>query len=347
MDSHGEDTMKKMIGAALVAVLLTVPIHGRATSDEGPAGKWRGTISERGRDTLVELELRVAGTQVEGSLAILSETGQEIEKGMTMPIVQGKRTDDRLRFIVPVTGRIDNDALAFELQWQGEELEGTIHEMRPGSRLIPVTFSRKSGPAAPPPPTQASSERRYAIPFFGDLVLQVPDAWKGDLRQPPNDLPPIITFSPAAGAPFTILVTAGGKYYFRPPIRDGNDLRKRVETMARRAGQQSVEKTLEIKKLQGDECYGFYFSATSRAPKAGDYKYLTQGIAAVSEVIMAFNILTNKGRESVVEAALAMLRSGLLRPPPPAGQSHLSNAIHACNLSLRHVNAKKRTKEIL
>jgi len=135
--------MKKMIGAALVAALLTFPGYICAAADDGPAGKWRGTISENGRDTLVELELRVNGALVEGSLAILTETGQDVEKGMVFPVVRGECAKDRLSIVVAITeGQINDDALAFELQWHGDELEGTIHEMRSGSRRLPVMFTR-------------------------------------------------------------------------------------------------------------------------------------------------------------------------------------------------------------
>ncbi len=44
----------------------------------------------------------------------------------------------------------------------------------------------------------------------GELVLQVPEAWQVVGQQPPGKLPPTFTFSPSSGAPFKVMVTAGG-----------------------------------------------------------------------------------------------------------------------------------------
>jgi len=135
--------MKKMTWAALAAVLFAFAGLNGAAADDGPVGKWRGTISERGRDTLVELELRLDGALVAGSLAILGDAGPDVEKGTAFPIVQGERDGGKLSFVVAIVeGKIDNDALVFDLQWQGEKLEGTLHEKREGSPLIPVVFAR-------------------------------------------------------------------------------------------------------------------------------------------------------------------------------------------------------------
>jgi len=303
--------MKKMIMAALVAALFWTFGYGG-----GPAGKWQGTISESGRDTPVELELRVTGNRVEGSLAILGETGAEIEKGTTLPIVEGKRDGDSLFFIVPVTGRIDNDALVFDLRLRGDKLEGTAHEMRQGSPLITMRFTRKIEGAAPPLPAPASPARRFAISRDIDLFLRVPDAWKDDLSKPSGENPPTITFTPAVGTSFMIMVTIGGVTKYGTPIRDENDLRQRVETMARSVEKQLGGKPLEIKRLSGQESHGLYFSAAGGATRPGEYKYLTRGIAVIGQVILAFNILTNEGQEAAAEAALAMLRGARLQPPP-------------------------------
>jgi len=134
--------MNRVIVAALAIVLVAQA--GYAVSDpKAPAGQWRGIIKESGKDTLVGLDLKVTAETVEGRLAVLSETGQDLEKGMTFPIVQGKRSGDDLQFFVAIAGgKVDSDALFFELKYRDETLAGTAHENRPGSALIPVCFTR-------------------------------------------------------------------------------------------------------------------------------------------------------------------------------------------------------------
>jgi hypothetical protein len=61
-------------------------------------------------------------------------------------------------------------------------------------------------------------------------------------------------------------------------------------------------------EFQGRSGPGFYFSATDRAPKPGEYKFLTQGIVRVGELSVTFTILTNDGQEAVVKQALEALK---------------------------------------
>jgi hypothetical protein len=156
--------------------------------------------------------------------------------------------------------------------------------------------------------------RRFPIPGHGTLLLQVPQVWKAGLLQPPDNLPPTIAFTSSSGALFKVLVTAGWVKTpgARPP--DADTLEKQVELAAKSAEPQAVEKLLTVKELTGPAIHGFYFSATDKAPKAGEYKYLTQGIAGVEDVLLAFTILTNDGQEAVVKAALGMLRGAVLQP---------------------------------
>ena len=62
-------------------------------------------------------------------------------------------------------------------------------------------------------------------------------------------------------------------------------------------------------ELQGTAGKGFYFCATDRAPKPGEYKYLTQGTIRVGELLVTFTILTNDGQAGVVSGAMMMLKT--------------------------------------
>jgi hypothetical protein len=54
---------------------------------------------------------------------------------------------------------------------------------------------------------------------------------------------------------------------------------------------------------------------TDKAPNPGEYKYLTQGMLRVSELVVSFSILTNDGQEQVREDALALLKSAVHLQP--------------------------------
>jgi len=49
--------------------------------------------------------------------------------------------------------------------------------------------------------------RRFTLPDHGQFVIPVPPDWKGQVSQPPNRLPPTITFTPGSGKLFQILMT--------------------------------------------------------------------------------------------------------------------------------------------
>jgi hypothetical protein len=161
--------------------------------------------------------------------------------------------------------------------------------------------------------SQASSTRRFSIPGHGELVLQVPEGWKFELLQPQDKLPPTITFSPISGEPFKVMVTAGGAADPEAQALDTGTMRMQVESTAKNAEAQAVEKSLTVKELTGPVINGFYFSATDQAPKTGEYACMTQGIARVGEIVLAFTILTHTGHETIVKAALEMLRGALPR----------------------------------
>ena len=154
-----------------------------------------------------------------------------------------------------------------------------------------------------------TAERRFALPDHGNFVITVPRDWKDQLRQPPDRLPPTIVFGPGSGKPFHVVMTP-----IWPPTKDHalpsrDQVRAAIERGAQEAGSQAVEKELRVVELQGRSGAGFYFSATDRAPKPGEYKLLTQGSILVGKLVVNFTILTNDGQEAVVKQALDALRS--------------------------------------
>ena len=156
-----------------------------------------------------------------------------------------------------------------------------------------------------------TSGRRYALPDNGFFVAQVPSDWKDQLQQPPNRQPPTIVFSPGSGKSFQVLMTV---IWPMPKDRSPlsrDELRSLVERSAQQAKSQAVESELPVKEFQGRSGPGFYFSATDRAPKPGEYKFLTQGVMRVGQLSVAFTILTNEGQELIVKQAFDLLKSAV------------------------------------
>jgi hypothetical protein len=157
---------------------------------------------------------------------------------------------------------------------------------------------------------EQTSVRSYPLPDHGTFQLQVPVGWADQMQQPPRRLPPTIKFRQKEGAAFEVLLT---------PLwaMNGNALpsvqnvRQIVSQSAEGAKTQSVEKTISVVEVKGSSGMGFFFSATDRAPKAGEYKFLTQGIILVGELMVTFTVLTNDNQTDIVADALAMLKSAV------------------------------------
>ena len=176
-------------------------------------------------------------------------------------------------------------------------------------RLVVVSFLVTWGFAV----ASVVSPHLFELPDHGALALLVPDDWTGQLKQPPNRLPPTITLKPRSGTPFEVQITAVWSNSPASKLPDETAIRSEVAGAAKGAAPQSVEGDLPLQEIRGVNGRGYYFVATDRAPNPGEYKYLTQGIIRVGEISLAFTVLTNDGQKAAVQAALEMLRTAVYR----------------------------------
>jgi hypothetical protein len=152
----------------------------------------------------------------------------------------------------------------------------------------------------------AAGDVRVSLPGSGALVLPAPEGWRS-LEQPG----PVrtVAFTPANGNAFEVLVSPLVRPGAPVPQSDFTSLRRMVQSAANNALSQSVEKSLPLQDLRSASVEGSYFSATDRAPKPGEFKYMTQGAVAVQGLPVSFTILSNGDPKLAVEPALQMLRS--------------------------------------
>ena len=162
---------------------------------------------------------------------------------------------------------------------------------------------------------QNAAPQSFDIPGHGQLQLAVPGGWQVEVDQQAAQLPVTLDFSPRAGAPFHVMLTA---LWPAPPdtaLPDLASVREKVAQAAKAAQSQAVENPVLVKPLSGASNQGYYFTATDRTPKPGEFKYLTQGMIQVGSVDVAFSVLTNDGQDSVIKAALEVLRTAAYKAP--------------------------------
>jgi len=157
----------------------------------------------------------------------------------------------------------------------------------------------------------SASPQSFKLPGHGELRLRVPDSWAAVVSQPSENLPPTIVLKAKSGQPFQIMVTPVWAVAGSGSLPGLAEVKQEVGTAAKEAAPHSVEGTLPLQELSGASNHGYFFKATDRAPKVGEFKYLTQGIVCLGEINLAFTILTNDGQDSVIKAALDALREAL------------------------------------
>ncbi len=162
--------------------------------------------------------------------------------------------------------------------------------------------------ASMPAYAKGTENREFQLQGNGTVQFAVPKAWKAASEQPDDSPYPTITFSPRSGAGFTILVTP----MWAPPGKElpgAEFMQAQVAATAKEAEASAVEKNIRVKELKSKSARGYYFTATDRAPKPGEYKYLTQGMARTGKLLITFTILTNDGQSDIVDSGLKVIKA--------------------------------------
>ncbi len=153
------------------------------------------------------------------------------------------------------------------------------------------------------------NEKSYELPGHGVLLMNVPNTWADQIRQPPGGLPPTIQLSQISGEDFVILVTPIWKTPNAPAnYGSAEGIKQMVEGAALNASSQAVETNIVVKEVSGSNV-GFYFTATDKAPKPGEYEFLCQGVVGVNEIMVTFTILTHSSDSPAIEQAMKMVSS--------------------------------------
>lgn len=161
---------------------------------------------------------------------------------------------------------------------------------------------------------QASSLRTFAIPGYGQLRLQVPEAWKDELYRSADNRPPTVIITPAEGASFKVMINVATVAPEVVQALNADMLRRMAESAAKNATAHTCEKSLALQELAGPALHAFYFSAREKTPRQDDFLFMTHGLARLENMVLVFSIYTHAGGEAVVGTALEMLREMTLRP---------------------------------
>jgi hypothetical protein len=149
--------------------------------------------------------------------------------------------------------------------------------------------------------------KKYALPDNSTLQVTVPAGWQDEVKPKEGNTPSSIYFTPKQGPAFKVMLIPFGT------ARQGTDtaiqMRQAVQQAADKVKPQAAESILAAEEFKGTQGPAYYFSATDAAPKPNEFKYLSQGMLLIGEVVVSFNVLTNDGQDAVKEQAFSMIRS--------------------------------------
>lgn len=156
---------------------------------------------------------------------------------------------------------------------------------------------------------EEKSVRTYRLPGHGVLELSVPKSWKDEVRQPSKDLPPTISFSPGTGDEFSILITPLWDFGSAKDLNSDAKIKKLMEGDMRGMAPGAVEKRLVLTGFKGAETRGYYFQATDKAPKPGEWRYVVRSGVGTGDLLLSITMLSHKKESEAINDALKMFRN--------------------------------------
>jgi hypothetical protein len=155
-----------------------------------------------------------------------------------------------------------------------------------------------------------SRQRSFALPNHGELLLSVPAAWKQAVRQPPRDLPPTITFTPAKGDDFVVFVTPLWSVKNDPTFNKPENVRRLMEENLGRMLPGSVEQKASLQEFAGVYGKGYFFFLTDKAPKPGEYPYAVRAGLGVGGLLLSATVLCrSKNSEGITSTIRALQKA--------------------------------------
>lgn len=154
----------------------------------------------------------------------------------------------------------------------------------------------------------------YRIPQQAILKLDLPPSWGDEVQQRSGLARMVLKFDP---------VPAGSAFMFISVLCPKEELsdtetKRRIRVLLEDGGRkllpQSVEPSIELREFKGRSSAGYCFTLTDKAPKPGEYKYMTQGGYAAGKLILMFELMFNDKDSGVSNLALEMVGGSQAMP---------------------------------
>jgi hypothetical protein len=150
--------------------------------------------------------------------------------------------------------------------------------------------------------------REYPVPGHGILHLNVPKSWKDEVQEPEENRPLTITFRPGIGNEFVMMITPLWNSEEENLFGSEDKIRALVEDDWKAFSKKAKEPKPKLHQISGTGSDGFYYTATDKAPKKGEYKYLLRAGIKVGDLLLSVTLLSHKKDSQAIKDGLHLLK---------------------------------------
>ena len=158
-----------------------------------------------------------------------------------------------------------------------------------------------------------TAPRSFAVPGHGAVSFAVPAGWTEEIQASGRGLAPTFEFTEEKSGT-KLLVTPLATPADNPQFMSRDNLRVLVARSAERAQPTAVEPELLLRDIATSSGDGWYFQATDRAPKAGEFKFMANGAVPAGKLLLSFTVLSHHQPPEGVAGALAIVKSASSTP---------------------------------
>jgi predicted Rdx family selenoprotein len=299
---------------------MKVPARGLELKDEQRRDNGRGgyyLYQNAGTGLLFSVYLEPAGS------CRTSQECREMVWKRPNPLIQDpvevKRFEEGgfavIQYVVPSVQGVRVDQLNLSAQAVRDGIWADVHLSKSGARqedaallrgfLRSMTISDKARRSA----GVRSTERRFPLPGHGAVIMTVPPTWTDQVPRQSDDLATTIIFAPEIGGAFKVMVTPLWPKKKDAPLPSDGEIRANIDGSIASVRDRAAESSISVRRLKQGGIQGYYFSATDRAPKPGEFKFMTQGTVVCGSLVVAFTVLSNDRTGKIEKDALSMIGS--------------------------------------
>jgi hypothetical protein len=170
---------------------------------------------------------------------------------------------------------------------------------------------------AQPEPSPRLRERTYNLAGNATLLLTVPSEWKEETRNVATAFPTIV-FTPPTGSSFQLLIKPIPNLV-EPSSADPDKLRTVVKETAYKLVGTAGERELKLVELKGKAVFGYRYTLTDRARKAGAFPFITAGGVQTGDFLVQFTLL-HRDFETSQSVPLEVLQSLEIKSAQPIAE---------------------------